>query len=1144
LQRTCECGAVAGLTGDCEECANKRLGQQWVAASPPSGPGGPPSDGATLSVSRKEGRFRFHDLAIHSKERLGIQPKLRIGQPNDKYEQEADRVADQVMRLPEPRLRMQPIGKPVWPGVVQRYPLVSQTTPLVQRQAESTEEEEEETLQPKPLVSEVTPLVQRQAKLPEEEEKETVQAKPVSDAGMPVIQPQEVEEDEEGEIVQPKPISHQSSSLVQRQSEVSEEEEENLQPKPLTGQIPHLVQQQAESPHRRSIQASNPIVSSNIQSQITHLRGSGQPIPQAKRAFFEPRFKADFSGVRIHTDSRAADTARAMGARAFTSGQDIVFGASQYQPESTEGQRLLAHELTHVVQQQGAKPFDQKASAVKPSATETPQTAEIGSVQRACPECKQARQQQPPEEAQDKIIQTKSTSGDLPEIFPDATGAPNSELIQPDQLTTEIQKNSGLSSIAPNIQRQPESASPGGAPVSTGAEPTTETTTEETAASALIVDDEVDTLEPGQMKKSEFLNELRTAVCQTAEAALAKTDQTTNGCPYLEYWFNHYRNKDSQHIERAIHKYAPETARATTAREYIAPITGRVGRAVSTWAETGEITGVPEGVSLPGIGLADAAGSLFSGIAGAASRVASGAGRLLSGIGNLLFKGREGGARATENPQAIQTQLGDGRPLDGGVRSRMESAFGTNFSNVRLHTDAKASGLSSHFNARAFTVGEHVAFGAGEYQPGTLIGDALIAHELAHTVQQKDESELISPLQMNSTGYNALEQDADKSAVGAVINLLRIGRRGLADISEKALPRLKSGLRLQRCVEKCPPGKTYYPRGGMGIGSLGPGLCRWECLPTLPEMKSTGYTGPSIGNAPNPIFYLNPPAATTFAFFNANTGSCLCYPPKDDHDQPYAHKNFPIDCNAVGGVGALKRRGAIKGAVKRKPPAPSVPRRPSKRRKPKKKTTRTSAKKGPKKAPQATKKLKLPNDIATACRISSINCGTKLPDKILSEVPKYPKPPGHSVPFPKGPYIIRKSALSGASRVSRTLQKTVLENPSSWPAAFRSALNKVNGGAKNVNQAVANGTTKKLKWPVDASGEAWQVHHIKPVSFGGDSSIRNLFPLPGNVHRQFNSWWTKVQNRFKARFSDTEWNALMTDKKSIPASKATGKKPR
>jgi hypothetical protein len=81
------------------------------------------------------------------------------------------------------------------------------------------------------------------------------------------------------------------------------------------------------------------------------LGGSGQPLDSATRAYFEPRFGADFSGVRVHTDAQAAESARAVNALAYTLGQDVVFGAGQYRPGTSVGQRLLAHELTHAVQQ-------------------------------------------------------------------------------------------------------------------------------------------------------------------------------------------------------------------------------------------------------------------------------------------------------------------------------------------------------------------------------------------------------------------------------------------------------------------------------------------------------------------------------------------------------------------------------------------------------------------------------------------------------------------------------------------------------------------------------------------------------------------------------------------------------------------------
>ncbi|MBV9211784.1 MAG: DUF4157 domain-containing protein [Acidobacteria bacterium] len=81
------------------------------------------------------------------------------------------------------------------------------------------------------------------------------------------------------------------------------------------------------------------------------LSSSGRPLDSATREFMEPRFEQDFSQVRVHADGQAALSAEAVQARAYTVGRDVVFGAGEYAPATTEGKRLIAHELAHVVQQ-------------------------------------------------------------------------------------------------------------------------------------------------------------------------------------------------------------------------------------------------------------------------------------------------------------------------------------------------------------------------------------------------------------------------------------------------------------------------------------------------------------------------------------------------------------------------------------------------------------------------------------------------------------------------------------------------------------------------------------------------------------------------------------------------------------------------
>jgi hypothetical protein len=106
----------------------------------------------------------------------------------------------------------------------------------------------------------------------------------------------------------------------------------------------------------RQSQQSSPNVepTSTIPPSVQNvLRSPGHPLPSSTRSFMEPRFGEDFSQVRVHTDTQAADSAHQVNALAYTVGSDVVFGAGQYAPETSYGKRLLAHELTHVVQQQG-----------------------------------------------------------------------------------------------------------------------------------------------------------------------------------------------------------------------------------------------------------------------------------------------------------------------------------------------------------------------------------------------------------------------------------------------------------------------------------------------------------------------------------------------------------------------------------------------------------------------------------------------------------------------------------------------------------------------------------------------------------------------------------------------------------------------
>ncbi|MEW6734857.1 MAG: DUF4157 domain-containing protein, partial [Acidobacteriota bacterium] len=296
-----------------------------------------------------------------------------------------------------------------------------------------------------------------------------------------------------------------------------------------------------------------------------------------------------------------------------------------------------------------------------------------------------------------------------------------------------------LSASQPLIQRQVADRAATGAETEPPLPTSAATASEETSANGLIVEDEVERVGSGQMKKSDFLDQLQAAICTVADAELAGVGRNTQGCPYIEKWIGYYRTRSSNQVERALRKYVSGAVGARSASDYIPIVVERVRSAISIWAVTGQVTGVPEGASLSPPETTSVA---EQGDSTSVSR-------------RVQLKSNDSSMKGAMAPMAIQSRLHSGNSLDNGVRSRMESAFGYNFSQVRVHTDSQASNLSANLNARAFTIGNNIAFAAGEYKPGTMVGDALLAHELAHVVQQNGASSNPNSIQETGTEQNA-----------------------------------------------------------------------------------------------------------------------------------------------------------------------------------------------------------------------------------------------------------------------------------------------------------------------------------------------------------------------------------------------------
>jgi len=261
LQRKCACGGTPGPSGECEECRKKRLRRkvaqpstlnQQHSKAPPivhevlRSPG-QPLDSDTRAFMEPRFGHDFSQVRVRQVAPRRMQARLTIGQPNDKYEQEADRVAEQI----------------------------------------------------------------------------------VSGGGLSSTE-----------------VNH-AHNHVQRGMSAGSEEEETEE---------NAVQRKSNSDGKSKMP-------SGTESYIQSLGGGGRPLSGSEAQYYEPRFGRSFKDVRIHTGEAADRAAKSINARAFTLGKNIAFAHGEYHSSSVPGRKLMAHELTHTLQQSAGVNHVQRGSA-------------------------------------------------------------------------------------------------------------------------------------------------------------------------------------------------------------------------------------------------------------------------------------------------------------------------------------------------------------------------------------------------------------------------------------------------------------------------------------------------------------------------------------------------------------------------------------------------------------------------------------------------------------------------------------------------------------------------------------------------------------------------------------------------------------
>ena len=375
LQRKCACGGSSGLTGSCSACEKKKL------------VGGQPR-----------------------------QTQLAINEPGDEYEQEADRVAQQVMTMPDGlphRTGMASAGKVRTASVpesarrteIDGNAVKINSPKLIQRKVDDqqapvrsssdaknrkkAELEFHSTLHFNRSFSGFNPTSEPEeggygivwwsvwntgwVSAPEHtnrltlynadscsgcrNDKDEISRSEILGPAIVTGMEQGKSEYENAVIIGPLPAGHYDVYVeLDVGKQVEEINEDNNVAFMVFNVRPGKEPESAAAPtvQRKQPPASSADMDAHPDSIMGSQNGAGQALDRATREFFSARFGHDFANVRVHADTAAAESARALNALAYTVGRDVVFGAGQYAPGTRAGKQLLAHELTHVVQQSAA----------------------------------------------------------------------------------------------------------------------------------------------------------------------------------------------------------------------------------------------------------------------------------------------------------------------------------------------------------------------------------------------------------------------------------------------------------------------------------------------------------------------------------------------------------------------------------------------------------------------------------------------------------------------------------------------------------------------------------------------------------------------------------------------------------------------
>lgn len=297
--------------------------------------------------------------------------------------------------------------------------------------------------------------------------------------------------------------------------------------------------------------------------------------------------------------------------------------------------------------------------------------------------------------------------------------------------------------------------------------------------SPILVDNDAE-VASGQITRRSFLEKVHATVVSVGDERLARVGRSTQDCPYIQHWLARCETYSAPALEQLVHLVARPRTRSVDG--YLDAIAATAAERVDGWI-AGERPDSPESFehAVSQLDIAEPVQLKQD------STLPKGDSRL---------------------PTRTIGRLGPGQAFTGAARQQMESGFGASFGDVRIHTDSAAGRVARERGALAVTVGRHVVFAPGRYQLDTLDGQALLAHELAHTIQQRSGGTV------GASAEKDYEEDADSAAAHVVGRSL-----GLAP-SGSARPRRWGGLALRSCAPANPLSSTEEDSVRAGVTAV------------------------------------------------------------------------------------------------------------------------------------------------------------------------------------------------------------------------------------------------------------------------------------------------------------------------------------